>query len=44
MNFKTRVDVKYAAKMNPDVGVLSKTFTKRIMFFYKYIFTRYTKT
>ncbi len=28
--FKTRVDVKYAAKMNPDVNILSKTFTKRI--------------
>ncbi len=28
--FKTRVDVKYAAKMNPDLNSLSKTFTKRI--------------
>ncbi len=28
--FKTRVDVKYATKMNPDLNSLSKTFTKRI--------------
>ncbi len=28
--FRTRVDVKYAAKMNPDLNSLSKTFTKRI--------------